>query len=198
MTTETRAHTFDGIQEFDNRLPNWWLWSFYLAVIFSVGYWIHYHTLGTGDLPPEAYRKEQAAAAAELEQRLAASPITNESLARLASEPAFVAEGRQLFEVNCVLCHRRDGAAGEVDGIPAVGVNLTDDFWIYGSAPKDVYDTIWNGRGPDKELGTDGGMQKWDHLGIGAVQRLTAYVLSLKGTNVAGGKAPKPYAKKEQ
>ena len=35
---ETRGHTFDGIAEFDNRLPNWWLWSFYLAVIFSIGY----------------------------------------------------------------------------------------------------------------------------------------------------------------
>jgi cytochrome c oxidase cbb3-type subunit 3 len=37
---DLRPHVYDGIQEYDKKLPNWWLWTFYGAIIFSVGYWI--------------------------------------------------------------------------------------------------------------------------------------------------------------
>ena len=180
----TRAHTFDGIQEFDNRLPNWWLWTFYLACIFSLAYWVHYHSLGTGDLPSEAYLAEQRLAAARLEAKLAANPVTDEMLLKLADNPAFVAEGRAIFHdpMLCTQCHKADGSGN-------IGPNLTDPYWIYGGKPTDIYTTIMEGR--------PRGMQSYKARGLGFVQRATAYVLSIKNTNVPG-KAPEADAKKEQ
>jgi cytochrome c oxidase cbb3-type subunit 3 len=182
-TQNTREHTFDGIQEFDNHLPNWWLWSFYLACIFSVFYWIHYHTLGTGDLPGEAYVLEQKAAAAIIEAQLAANPVTDELLLKLAKEPGVVAEGEKIFKdpMRCALCHKPDGSG-------LIGPNLTDDMWIYGNRPMDIYTTILKGR--------PGGMLPHESFGTQFVQRAAAYVLSIKGKNLTG-KPPEPNAKKE-
>jgi len=201
MTAELRSYSFDGIQEFDNRLPNWWLWSFYLACIFSVFYWIHYQTLGTGSQPSEEYIEEQRVAAVAMEARLKANPITDEVLLDLSKNPVFAAEGKVLFgnPLKCAMCHRADGAAGkDENGIPALGTNLTDAYWIYGSSPMDIYTTILKGRLPDKVIGSMGGMPDHTADGLGFVQRVTAYVLTLKGTNVAGGKSGEPYARKEQ
>src|SRR5262245_6962570 len=88
-----REHAFDGIREFDNRLPNWWLWTFYSACLFSVGYWILHHTLGIADLPAAAYLQEQRDAAARIEAQLAQNPVTEELLLKLAGEPAIVEKG---------------------------------------------------------------------------------------------------------
>jgi cytochrome c oxidase cbb3-type subunit 3 len=186
MSTEanTRGHAFDDIQEFDNRLPNWWLWTFYGACIFSVFYWIHYHSLGTGDLPIEAYAVEQREAAAKLEAHLAANPVTDESLLKLAKEPAFVLEGERIFKdmTRCALCHKPDGSG-------LIGPNLTDNMWIYGGKPTDIYTSILKGR--------PRGMLANEANGMGFVQRATAYVLSIKNTNLTG-KPPEPDAKPEQ
>ncbi|MBL8753242.1 MAG: c-type cytochrome [Planctomycetes bacterium] len=200
MSTETtRGHSYDGIHEFDNRLPNWWLWTFYLAILFSVVYWVHFHTLGTGNLPGEAYVAEQKAAAERLAAQMASNPVTEEMLLKLAKEPAFVGEGRKIFEdmTKCALCHRANGAAAVVGGVPAIGPNLTDGHWIYGGKPMDVYTTILKGRGPDAKIGSAGGMQAWESFGQDFVLKATAFVLSIKNTNVPDGKAPEPYAKKE-
>jgi mono/diheme cytochrome c family protein len=51
-------HDYDGIKELDNRLPPWWLYLFYITIIWSVGYMIYYHVLGTGDSSYEEYMKE--------------------------------------------------------------------------------------------------------------------------------------------
>lgn len=193
MSTEaTRGHTYDGIAEFDNRLPNWWLWSFYLACIFSVAYWIHFHSLGVGDLPSEAYTAEQKAAAAKLEAQLAANPVNDEMLLKLAKEPAFVKEGEVIFKdmTRCALCHRPDASG-------LVGPNLTDDLWIYGGKPMDIYTTILKGREQNLAKGFQGGMQSFEANGMQFVLRATAYVLSIKNTFVKG-KEPEANAKKEQ
>jgi cytochrome c oxidase cbb3-type subunit 3 len=186
-----RPHTYDGIAELDSRLPNWWLWTFYLAILYSIGYWVHYHTLGTGDQPSEAYVAEQKAAAAIVEAQLAANPVNEAMLLKLASEPAFVAEGERIFKdaTKCALCHKADASG-------SVGPNLTDDMWIYGSKPMDVYTTILKGREQNLAQGFVGGMQSWEAHGMQFVLRTTAYVLSIRNTNVPG-KPPEPNAKKD-
>ncbi|MEQ1632918.1 MAG: cbb3-type cytochrome c oxidase N-terminal domain-containing protein [Planctomycetota bacterium] len=179
-TGDLREHAFDGIQEFDNRLPNWWLWTFYSACLFSVGYWIWFHTLGIGELPPEAYMSEQRAAALRIEEDAAKNPVTEESLMKLASEPAVVAAGEAIFKTPslCAQCHGPD-ANGMVAGLAGVGPNLTDNRWIHGGSAMEIYRTIQDGW-PEK------GMAAWKGFGPTFVQRSTAYVLSLRGKNLAG------------
>lgn len=172
-----RPHDFDGIQEYDNRLPNWWLWTFYLAILFSVGYWIHFHVLGTGDLPREQFAKEMAAAEENLQERLSKMEISNDSLLAMAAEPGIVAKGREVFEQNCVTCHRADAGGN-------VGPNLTDGYWLHGSQPVDIYNTVTHGV-IEKAMPTWGPV-----LGPTKIQQVVAYVLSIKNTNVPNGKAP--------
>jgi len=60
-TTEENVlldHNYDGIQELDNDLPPWWLWLFYITIIWSVIYMVHYHVTDTGDLSEVEYLKE--------------------------------------------------------------------------------------------------------------------------------------------
>lgn len=188
MTTgQLREHSFDGIQEFDNHLPNWWLWTFYGACIFSVGYWIAFHTLRVADLPGRAYVEEQRVAAEKLEADLAKNPVTEALLLKLAAEPGVLAEGEKIFKnpAQCAQCHGPEGN-GMVNGQNGVGPNLTDKFWLHGGSPMEIYRTINDGW-PEK------GMASWKAFGPLFVQRATAYVLSLRGRNLAG-KPPEPGA----
>ena len=183
-TNELRDHTFDGIHEFDSRLPNWWLWSFYLACIFSVFYWIWFHTLDKGDSPFEAYLGEQREAAAKMEELMKQNPVTEDSLIKASQNPAIVAEGKKIFLTVCAACH-------EADGRGKIGPNLTDKFWINGGTPMEIYNTVFNGGRKDK------GMQAWKVNGPLFVQRAVAYVLSpaIRNANVQGGKPVEPEAK---
>jgi cytochrome c oxidase cbb3-type subunit 3 len=172
-----RDHGFDDIQEFDNRLPNWWLWTFYGAVIFSFFYWFHYQVLGTGDLPGKELLREQEAYSQAMQERLAQEPVSDASLLKLAADPVTVKKGDETFKMQCAQCHRPDGG-----GI--IGPNLTDGHWLHGNKPMDIYSTIMNGV-PGKA------MVPWKGtLGSGRVQQVTAWVLSVRNTNVQGGKAP--------
>jgi cytochrome c oxidase cbb3-type subunit 3 len=165
--SEVQAQLHDGIHELDNHLPNWWLWSLYTACLFSIGYWIHYHTLGTGDLPDEAYRAELRAAAARLEAELARNPVTEESLQKLAAEPGVVAAGERIFHetkpLSCAYCHKADGSG-------FTGPNLTDRHWLYGGTAMDLYTSILEGR--------PNGMPAWKANGPLFAQRATAYLLT--------------------
>lgn len=171
------VHEVDGIQEYDNRLPNWWLYTLYGAIIFAVGYWYHYHVGAFGDLPGDAYKAEIEREQAAQAMQIKVGEATPEALVALTKDPKAVALGRQVFTSTCAPCHRADGGGG-------VGPNLTDDFWLHGAAPEKVYKTIATGV-PDK------GMPAWQpQLGALKTQAVAAYVMGLRGTNVAGGKAP--------
>jgi len=183
MSTQTqdqvRDHGFDGIQEFDNKLPNWWLWTFYLACIFAFFYWVHYHVLDTGALPAKELQQEQEVYSAMLAEQLRKSPVNDESLTKLMSDPVTVKKGEAIFKnpAQCATCHKPDGGG-------LIGPNLTDKFWIHGGKPTDIHKTISKGV-------AEKGMLAWESiLGPVAVQQVTAYVLTLRNTNVPNGKPP--------
>jgi cytochrome c oxidase cbb3-type subunit 3 len=183
-----REHTFDDdIREFDNRLPRWWLWTFYLACIFSVLYWGHYHLLRTGALPRAEFAAELRLAEQRQAAQLADKPVTRDGLLALSRDAEAVRAGREVFASTCVACHKADAGG-------LIGPNLTDAHWLYGGAPEQIYQTVTKGS-PDPTKG----MVAWlPALGAFKCQQVTAYVLTLKDTNVAGGKAPEGTSDKSQ
>lgn len=178
-----RAHEFDGITEFDNRLPNWWLWTFYLACIFSFFYWLHFHVLKTGMLPRERFAAEMA----EYEARRNEIAVSDEMLLAKAQDPEVLASGAAVFQGTCLPCHGpRANGVNVVDGqsILLPGPNLTDRFWLHGGRPVDIYRTISQGV-PNTAMIAWKGV-----LGANKCVDVTAYVLSLRNTDVPGGKEP--------
>jgi cytochrome c oxidase cbb3-type subunit III len=173
-TTSEGYHVYDGIVEHDNPLPRWWLVTFFGAILFAAGYWFHFEGFHTG-LSPEEELAETAAADAK-KKAASGVALSADALVALSKDKNAVAEGEKVFRANCVVCHG-DKAEGKI------GPNLTDNAWLHGGAGDKVFATVSKGV-PDK------GMPAWEpQLGARNVQNLTAYVLSLKGTNVPG-KAP--------
>jgi cytochrome c oxidase cbb3-type subunit 3 len=169
------VHEVDGIEECDNKLPNWWLASLYVAIVFAVSYWYVYEQGHFAATPLAAYQEEVDRRASE--EIAKAGPITAESLEKLTSDPAKVARGKEVFATTCAPCHRADAGGN-------VGPNLTDEYWLHGGAADKIFSTIAQGVPAN-------GMPAWKApLGLARVQAVTAYILTIKGTNVANGKAP--------
>jgi len=165
-----RPHTYDGIAEYDARLPNWWLFTLYGAIAFSIVYWMFYHTTGMGlrDEQVLAQRMEVVA-----EARLASSmgSLTDAELWAMSRDPKFTTAGRAIFNANCTACHLAS-LRGKAENPAAVGPSLVDAEWIHGGAPGQVRHTIEAGV-PEK------GMQSWGPvLGDRKVIEVMAYVLS--------------------
>ncbi len=173
VTDEVREHVFDGIAEYDNPLPRWWVWLFYLTIAWTVVY-IPYMHWGPGDLPQDEYAKEMAAYGPAKE----APKLSPEELQALTQDAAVVAEGKGLYDSRCANCHGPDGGG-------LVGPNLTDEFWLHGDGSVAEVLHIVNVGVPDK------GMLAWkDQLKPAEVQAVSAYVVTLQGTTPANPKAP--------
>ncbi len=170
------AHSYDGIQEYDNPLPAWWTWTFAATVVFTAWYILYFH-IGVG---PSIYDQYDEAVAAHLEQLLEGIDLDAEDDATLL---ALVADGEKasamsgVFKTNCANCHR-DDAGGNV------GPNLTDGHWINATSPTEVMDVIRQGQ-------SSKGMPAWgDRLRPAQVLLLTAYLGTLRGTRPADPKEP--------
>lgn len=164
------VHVYDGIEEADNRLPRWWLWTFYLAIIFGVFYWLGYEAFGFGKGPLETYNQARMEA-------LNAKPVTVGELYKIAKDPTLLAEGKARWKRDCTRCHGDNGEG-------KIGPNLTDPFWIGKSDPLSIFETV--------NIGRQGkGMQAWGPTyGRGGVMQVAAFVITeVVGTEVAG-KAP--------
>jgi cytochrome c oxidase cbb3-type subunit 3 len=174
------SHDYDGIQEYDNRLPMWWLLTLYGAIAFGAVYWAYYHGLDMGPGQLEALSMEMEEAEARIAKReaeeLEKNPLSGERLLAMAKDAKVVASGKAVWDANCLACH---GAKGE--GV--VGPNLTDEYWIHKADPMSILATINDGV-------VEKGMPAWKPvLGASKCQEVTAFVLTLTGTNVPG-KAP--------
>jgi cytochrome c oxidase cbb3-type subunit 3 len=167
------VHEYDGIQEYDNRLPNWWLYTLFGTIVFAGWYWLHFETFKIGASPDAAYRAEVAAAEAEK----AKTAVTPDQLVALAKDGAVVKAGQEVFMSTCVACHGPNAGG-------TIGPNLTDAFWLHGGAPDKIYGTVRDGFAAK-------GMPAWGpQLGEQKIRSVVAYVLTLRNTNVAGGKPP--------
>lgn len=147
---ETTGHSWDGIEEFNNPLPRWWLWTLYATIIWAIGYSIAYPAWpgikgATAGLLGYSTRAEVAAdiqsvndANAAIEAELASLDLTTLTPGTPVYDFARNA-GKAVFAINCSQCHGA-GAAG-AKGYP----NLLDDDWLWGGSIEDIALTVQHG-----------------------------------------------------
>lgn len=170
------GHDADGITEFDNDMPLWWLVGFIFTVVFSIGYIVQYH-LADGPSSKQEYEQEIAA----FKQSQEPPGTVKEVIFNPLTDAASLDAGRTVFNGaanTCYTCHRND-----LGGV--VGPNLTDEFWIHGGDLNAIMKSIKTGY-PEK------GMQPFGtnaRLSDRQVLQVASYILSLKGSNPAN---PKP------
>jgi cytochrome c oxidase cbb3-type subunit 3 len=164
-----RPHVFDGIAEYDKRLPNWWLYTLYLTMVFWVGYWSYYEWFHVGPTGTEVVD----AAMAKIEtSRLAAAKLDDPSLWKMSTNAEFVAAGKASFAANCAACHLAT-MRGKSENPAAIGPDLTDTLWIHGGKPTEVHDLITKGV-------LTKGMPAWGPvLGAKKITEVTAYIMSV-------------------
>lgn len=171
------GHDYDGIREHDNRLPNWWLATLFITIVFGYGYWVYYHVLdGTPDQLAVYEAEMERAAVLAAERARERGVLDDDAFVALAADEAKVGAGKATYQQSCASCHGADGQG-------LIGPNLTDAYWIHGSNPTDIYQVVAEGA-PAK------GMPGWEQmLGRDKVESVVAYLLTIKGTEIAG-KAP--------
>jgi cytochrome c oxidase cbb3-type subunit 3 len=169
---EMMGHVWDEtLAEYNNPLPNWWRWMFYITIVFGLAYLALYPGLGRFAglfkwTSGGQYSAEQAAAAETYGPLFA--KYTAMEIPAVAADPQAHEIGQRLFLNYCSQCHASDARGGR--GFP----NLTDNDWLYGGDPATIQTTITNGRnGIMPPLGAV--------LGDEGVKNAANYVLSLSG-----------------
>ncbi len=182
------GHSWDGISEYDNPLPRWWLWSFYATIVWGVGYLIAYPAIplingATQGVLGETMRSSVAAeiqrfneANAPIQAKLVETPLDG-----IAADPELTNytanAGGAIFRTWCAQCH--GSGAGGATGYPS----LLDNDWLWGGTLDDVYTTVQHGIRDPKDgdtrysemprFGTD------DMLDNAQIGQVVNYVLSL-------------------
>lgn len=167
----TTGHEYDGIREYNNPLPRWWLITFWGTIVFALVYLVLYPGLGkypgllgwtaSGELAKneQLYKRQYGGLYAEF----ARTPIPE--LAQ--NERAMQVAGR-IFANNCAACHGSNARGGL--GYP----NLTDKDWLYGGEPENLVATLTHGR--------KGVMPAFkEAMGEDGVKEVVTYTLSLSG-----------------
>jgi len=183
---ELLDHEADGIREFDNDLPKWWLYGFYFTIVFSAIYLVNYHVLPTplfgAPTVIAEYEAEMKAAATFQAAHRAQPPAGGAASAAAAlTDASSLEKGRAIFESTgslCSSCHRPD-----LGGL--VGPNLTDEGWLHGCGLNDVMTSVRTGYPTRGMLPFGGGTP----LSEEQLRQLASYVLSKRGALPA---APKP------
>jgi len=153
---ETTGHSWDGIEEFNNPLPRWWLWAFYATIVWAVLYTIAYPawplaggaTQGLlGRQPAGDTRQAVIGEIARIEEanapiraRLVETPLTE-----IHADPELDSytrnAGAAVFRTWCSQCHGAGAAGVQAAGYP----NLLDDDWLWGGTMEDIHLTISHG-----------------------------------------------------
>ncbi len=170
---DLHGHVWDeNLTEYNNPLPRWWMYLYWITVIFAIVYLALYP--GFGDVKG-LYRwsstGQYETEIAKADERYA--PIFNKyagmDLKAVAADPDAKATGQRLFLTYCAQCHGSD-ARGAEGGFP----NLTDDDWLYGGEPDVIKTTLLGGRqGVMPPLGAA--------LGSDGTEDVANYVRSLSG-----------------
>ena len=151
---KTTGHSWDGIEEYNNPLPRWWLYTLYACIIWAIGYTILYPAwpMINGATPGVLGWSTRADVAAEIaavdernseiEGKLVAAELTE--IAKTPELNSYATNaGAAVFQTWCAQCH---GSGAK--GFP----NLLDDDWLWGGDIEAIHFTISNGvRNEDNE-----------------------------------------------
>ncbi len=203
QTVQTTGHAWDGdLQEFNNPLPTWWVYTFYVTIVFSVVYWFIYPSwpIGKGFLTGfseityvnkagetvTSHWNTRALLAKKLNEQTELqkpyfSKVAASDFGQIAKDPELsgfvLSAGKVLFDDNCAPCHQQGG-----QGKPGFYPNLADDDWLYGGSYDKIHQTLVNGR--------RGYMPAFGEvLPAGDIDALANYVASLSGIGHDAGKA---------
>ncbi len=149
---ETTGHSWDGIEEYNNPLPRWWVWVFYATIVWGIGYTIAYPawpliTEATPGLLGASTRADVEVEIAAVDKANAAikEKLVAADLNAIGADPelAGYAEraGAAVFRTNCAQCHGSGAAGFEGKGYP----NLLDDDWLWGGTMEDIHLTVTHG-----------------------------------------------------
>ena len=165
------GHDYDGIRELDNRLPPWWVWTFYLTIFIGIGYLYVHHGSDIGLSQNEEYVEEMRLAEEQKEAFAATQKdAIDEKNLEYVIDAKVLNKAKGIYIANCAVCHGAEGQGG-------VGQNLTDRYWVNGGSLSDVYQTIKNGV-PEK------GMIAWkNQMQPATILNLASYIKTLEGTN---------------
>lgn len=184
-TDELLDHDADGIREFDNQLPRWWLYGFYFTIAFAIAYLVNYHVLPTPLLGKAGMVAEYEAEVEAAARVAAARPAPAEPVGMVAATDAdTLRNGEEIFNSQtslCFSCHRPD-----LGGL--VGPDLTDDYWLHGCSAGEVVASIRTGYPTMGMLPYGSSTPLTDEQMVA----LASFILSKRGSAPANPKPPDP------
>ena len=167
---ELHGHVWDEtLAEYNNPLPRWWMYLFWITIFFAIAYLAIYPGFGNVNQNRGQWAQYEAERKAG-EERFGPvfAKYREMDVMAVAADPEAVAMGQRMFLTYCQQCH---GAAAQgAKSFP----NLTDSGWLWGGAPENIKETITNGR--------NGIMPPFGPaLGADGVKDVANYVRSLNG-----------------
>ncbi len=175
------GHNYDGIQEYDNPLPGWWKFLFWVSIIFSPFYLFYFHA-GNADRSIHGQYETQMASIFEVRfKEIGDLEPDRATILNYMNKPDWLAVGKVVYKTNCVSCHGPAGAG-------LVGPNLTDDYWKNVRNIEDIASVIAKGA-------ADGAMPAWKNRlsHQNQIVLTAAYIASMRA-NPVSGKAPEKEA----
>lgn len=148
----TTGHSWDGIEEWNNPLPRWWVWTFYATILWGLIYTIAYPawplvdkaTAGFLGYSSRAEVQEQidevASRNAAITERLASVELASLS-ADSELQTFAVNAGESVFSSHCSQCHGAGAAGVAASGYP----NLLDNAWLWGGSIDEIAYTVRHG-----------------------------------------------------
>ena len=148
----TTGHSWDGIEEYDNPMPRWWVWVFYATIVWGIGYSIAYPAwpLISGATPGLLGSSTRADVVAEIKRFDDANATIKQALidadmTTVSANPELMSfatnAGAAVFRTNCSTCHGSGANGVEAAGYPS----LLDDDWLWGGDVENIQATITHG-----------------------------------------------------
>jgi cytochrome c oxidase cbb3-type subunit 3 len=189
---ETTGHEWDGIEEYNNPLPRWWVWVFYATIVWGIGYTIAYPAWplikeATPGLLGASTREDvkNEIAAVNAANQAIKDKLVAADLNAIGADPELAAyaqnAGAAVFRTNCTTCHGSGANGFEGKGYPS----LVDNDWLWGGAMEDIHLTITHGirntTDPDARYSEMPKFGVDELLDETQIAQVAEYVLSLSG-----------------